>query len=330
MIKHSSTLNVHTETWAYRRPFRIAGRRYESKTSVVVELCDNHKIGRGEAWHLYYRDETLDSVVNDVESLASKIEKGLSREELQQCLPSGGARNALDLALWDLECKLSGKSIWQLTGITPKPIATVYTLGIEDTPEELAQQASIASQYPLLKIKLDGDRPVERIEAIRTVRPEARLIIDANQDWTFEQLVDVAPKLAALKVEMIEQPLPRGHDSDLEAYTSPITLAADESCLDRGELLQASRRYQMINIKLDKTGGLTEALLLVEATKKMGLELMVGNMGGTSLCIAPAFVIGQFCNFVDLDGPLLLKHDRSNAIFYTREMIAVPEAELWG
>ena len=323
-------LNIHTETWSFSRPFRISGRRYDSKTSVVVELSDGNRIGRGEAWYLYYCGENIEGVVADIESIAPALEKGMSREELQCHLPAGGARNALDLALWDLECKSTGQSIWQLIDITPKPIPTVYTLGIEDAPKDVADQAMEASQYPLLKIKLDSDRPVERIEAIRAVRPDARLIIDANQGWSFEQLAEIAPRLAKFNVEMIEQPLPRGQDSELENYKSPVMLAADESCLDRRELLQAANRYQMINIKLDKTGGLTEALLLAKEAKTLGLELMVGNMGGTSLSIAPAFVIGQLCSFADLDGPLLLKHDRFYAIRYETDMVQIPNSRLWG
>ena len=329
-MKQSITLSVHTETWAFTQPFRIAGRCYKDKTHVVVELSDGRVTGKGEAWCLYYCGETIETVIDDIESVAERLENGLSREELQGVLPAGGARNALDLALWDLECKQTGKTIWQLTGINPKPIATVYTLGIEDTPEEMAAMATAAAQYPLLKIKLDGNQPVQRIEAIRAARPDARLIIDANQGWSFEQLLEVAPKLAALNVELIEQPLPRGQDSALEGYHCPVMLAADESCLDRKELDDAAKRYRMINIKLDKTGGLTEALLLVEAVKSKGLELMVGNMGGTSLCIAPAFVVGQFCRFADLDGPLLLKHDRFNPVCYQNEMMAIPSTELWG
>ena len=323
-------LNLHTETWTYSRPFCIAGRSYEGKTSVVVELSNGDQLGRAEAWYLYYCGESLDSVISDIETLAPKLEKGLSRKELQYCLPAGGARNALDLALWDLECKVKGKTIWQLTNITPKPVTTAYTLGIEDTPEDVAKQAVIASQYPLLKIKLNDNQPVECIEAIRKVRPDAQLIIDANQSWSFALLQTVAPKLKALDVNVIEQPLPRGKDCELEGYTSPIVLAADESCLDRNELDQAARRYQMINIKLDKTGGLTEALLFVDAAKEKNLGLMVGNMGGSSLCIAPAFVAAQFCSFADLDGPLLLKYDRANPIKYNCEMLAVPQSALWG
>ena len=329
-MKTPVTLNLHTETWNYQQTFRIAGRSIEGKTFILVELSAQGKVGRGEAWMVYYNGETIDSVISDIESLIPDLEKGLSREELQQRLPAGGARNALDLALWDLECKLSGQSIWQLTGIAPKPIATAFTLGIEDTPKEMADKAKLAAPYPLLKIKLDSDRPVERIEAIRAARPDVRLIIDVNQGWSFEQLKDVAPALKTLGVEMIEQPLPRGKDSELEGYNSPIILGADESCLDRSELADVAKRYQMVNIKLDKTGGLTEALLLADAAKQQGLELMIGNMGGTSLCIAPGFVVGQHCRYADLDGPLLLKYDRANPMRYSNEMIEIPDPQLWG
>lgn len=329
-MKTPVTVNMHSETWSYQQTFRIAGRAYEGKTFILVELSAEGKVGRGEAWTLYYNGETLDSVIGDIESLVPQLEQGLSREELQHKLPAGGARNAIDLALWDLECKLSGHSIWQLTGIHPKPIATVFTLGIEDSPEAMADKATLAASYPLLKIKLDSDRPVERIEVIRAARPDARLVIDVNQGWCFEQLKEVAPTLSELGVEMIEQPLARGQDAELEGYISPVMLGADESCLDRSELAQVAKRYQMVNIKLDKTGGLTEALLLAEAAKQQGLELMVGNMGGTSLCIAPAFVVGQLCRFVDLDGPLTLKYDRSKPIRYVQEVIEIPESGLWG
>ena len=323
-------LNLHTETWTFKQPFRIANRSYEGKTFIIVELTEGRHSGRGEAWHLYYAGETLDSVIADIESLAPEIENGLSREALQQRLPAGGARNALDLALWDLECQQQQKTIWQLTGITPQPLTTAYTLGIEDSPEALGERAQHTGQYPLLKIKLDNDRPVERMVAVRKARPNATLVIDANQGWDFQQLKSIAPQLAALDVAMVEQPLPRGADAELAGYQAPFPLAADESCLDRKELEQVAERYQMVNIKLDKTGGLTEALQLAEAAKAKGLELMVGNMGGTSLCIAPAFVVGQLSRFVDLDGPLLLKYDRAQAMSYHQAEISAPTNLCWG
>jgi L-alanine-DL-glutamate epimerase-like enolase superfamily enzyme len=328
--KRQRTLNIHTETWTFQQPFRIANRSYVDKTFIIVELSEGPHTGRGEAWHLYYAGETQDSVINGIESLAGDIEAGLSREQLQSRLPAGGARNALDLALWDLECQQQQKSIFDLTGIAPQPLTTAYTLGLEDTPEDLGERAKQTSQYPLLKIKLDSDRPVERMAAVRAARPDATLIIDANQAWDIELLKSIAPQLAELNVAMVEQPLPRGKDEALEHYRAPFPLAADESCLDRSELDTVAKRYQMVNIKLDKTGGLTEALALAKAARERGLELMVGNMGGTSLCIAPAFVVGQLCRFVDLDGPLLLKYDRSPAMVYEQASISQPERGCWG
>ena len=192
------------------------------------------------------------------------------------------------------------------------------------------ERASQTADYPLLKIKLDHDRPVERMAAVRKARPDATLVIDANQGWEFQQLKTIAPQLADLGVAMVEQPLPRGDDAELADYRAPFPLAADESCLDRKELEQVAERYQMVNIKLDKTGGLTEALHLANAAKAKGMDLMVGNMGGTSLCIAPAFVVGQLCRFVDLDGPLLLKYDRVGAMKYQQAEINVGEKVCWG
>lgn len=323
-------LKLHTETWAYQHPLRITGYTYTGREVVIVELVAGKICGRGEAWCVYFTDETVDSVCQQIEAVKDEIERGISREELQELLPPGGARNAIDCALWDLEAKQSGKSIWALTGIEPSPITTAFTIGIEDTPEQMAVCAAQACQYPILKIKLDGDQPVERIAAIRAARPDAKLVVDANQGWTFDQLKEIAPLMVEQGVEMIEQPLPRGGDNELEGFKSPVMLSADESCLHRGELDQAARRYQMINIKLDKTGGLTEALLLVKAVKSKNLELMVGNMGGTSLSIAPGFVVAQLCRFVDLDGPLLLKNDRINGIEYHGGKMSLPDGTLWG
>jgi L-alanine-DL-glutamate epimerase-like enolase superfamily enzyme len=245
-------------------------------------------------------------------------------------LPAGGARNAIDCAMWDLECKLSGKTIWQLTGIDPKPVTTVFTIGLESSPEAMAAKAAAATDAPILKIKLDGHMPYEKLAAIRAARPDAELVVDANQGWDFELLKEVLPKCVSLDLAMIEQPLARGGDSILEGFESPITLAADESCLHLGELEAAARRYSMINIKLDKTGGLTEGLLLAKAAKQKGCKLMVGNMVGTSLSMAPSFVLAQLCDFVDIDGPLLLKYDQPFALKYANGVVNGFTPELWG
>jgi L-alanine-DL-glutamate epimerase-like enolase superfamily enzyme len=209
-------------------------------------------------------------------------------------------------------------------------VTTVFTIGIESTAEEMAARASDASRYPVLKIKLDDVQPVERLAAIRKARPDAKIVVDANQGWSFTMLQDVLPECVRLEISMVEQPLPRGKDDELEGFESPITLAADESCLDTGELEVASRRYDMINIKLDKTGGLTEALRLASAAKEKGCQLMVGNMLGSSLSMAPSFVVAQLCDFVDIDGPLLLKYDYPGGLEYNDGQVEVFNPAFWG
>jgi len=322
-------LDVHGEIWPVIVPFRITGVTFTSFQSIVVELSDGGHVGRGEALGVYYANETISSMLEEVEALRSRIEQGIDRTQLQGLLPPGGARNAIDSALWDLEAKASGKTIWSLTGVAPKPLNTVFTIGLEDTPAQMAEKAA-ATKAGLLKIKLNGDRPVERLEAIRAARPDARLVVDANQGWDIDQLHEVVGSATRLNVEMIEQPLPRNADAALEGFQSPIPLCADESCLHLGELDAAVRRYQMINIKLDKTGGLTHALLLASEARKRGLGLMVGCMGGSSLAMAPAFVIGCLADLVDIDGPLLQKSDRRHAIQYRNGMANVFGPELWG
>ena len=322
-------LDVHGEIWPVIVPFRITGVTFTSFQSIVVELSDGGHVGRGEALGVYYANETISSMLEEVEALRSRIEQGIDRTQLQGLLPPGGARNAIDSALWDLEAKASGKTIWSLTGVAPKPLNTVFTIGLEDTPAQMAEKAA-ATKAGLLKIKLNGDRPVERLEAIRAARPDARLVVDANQGWDIDQLHEVVGSATRLNVEMIEQPLPRNADAALEGFQSPIPLCADESCLHLGELDAAVRRYQMINIKLDKTGGLTHALLLASEARKRGLGLMVGCMGGSSLAMAPAFVIGCLADLVDIDGPLLQKSDRRHAIQYRNGLANVFGPELWG
>lgn len=323
-------MSVHIDEWPLETPFRITGAEWVNSRSIVVQLWDENCLGRGEAQGVYYLDETAESLFDEAHAVVRDIEGGLSRAELQKLLPAGGARNAIDCAMWDLECKKSGKTIWELTGIQPKPVTTVFTIGLEPTPEEMAAKAASASDAPVLKIKLNEDRPYERLAAIRAARPDAILVVDANQGWSFEQLQDVIPKCVDLNLAMIEQPLPRGGDAQLEGFRSPITLAADESCLHTGELEQAIRRYDMINIKLDKTGGLTEALKLARAAKKQGKQLMVGNMMGTSLSMAPSFVVAQLCDFVDIDGPLLLKHDYPAGLQYDKGVVQKLDPAFWG
>jgi L-alanine-DL-glutamate epimerase-like enolase superfamily enzyme len=323
-------ISAHLEDWDLIQPFRISGGEWTTSPTLVVQLARDGFIGRGEAQGVYYLDETAQSIFRQVDGVADEIRQGITRDELQELLPAGGARNAIDCAMWDLECKSSGKTIWQLTGIDPKPVTTVFTIGLESTPEEMAAKAAAASDAPILKIKLDGHQPYEKLAAIRAARPDAKLVVDANQGWNFELLKEVIPKCAGLDLGMIEQPLPRGGDEVLEGFESPITLAADESCLDTSELETTARRYSMINIKLDKTGGLTEALKLAYAAKAKGYKLMVGNMVGTSLGMAPSFVVAQLCDFVDIDGPLLLKYDHPLGLQYNKGVVDVFSPRFWG
>lgn len=323
-------LSVHVEQWRLVQPFRISRHVWETSNPVVVEIADGEHVGRGEASGLYYLDETSESMLEQIDRVAPHIRAGASREELLELLPHGGARNAVDCALWDLEAKKAGRTIWELTGITPKPLTTVFTIGIEADAEVMGQRAAEAKEHPALKIKLSADTPLERMQAVRAARPDAALVVDANQAWSFAELQRLAPRFAELGVSMIEQPLPRGEDEALAGYQSPVPLCADESCLHTGELDAASARYQMINIKLDKSGGLTEALRLARKAEERGLGLMVGNMVGTSLAMAPSFVIGQLCQFIDLDGPLLLREDRALGMRYERGTVHVPNPALWG
>jgi L-alanine-DL-glutamate epimerase-like enolase superfamily enzyme len=231
--------------------------------------------------------------------------------------------------LWDLTCKERGRSIWQLLEISPRAVTTVNTVGLDPIAEAVTHAASLAA-FPLLKVKLDSSAPVERLAAVRAARPDARLIVDANQSWDIGLLKDVAEPLANLGVEMIEQPLPAGRDDALAGFTSPIPLYADESCFVAADVAGLKGRYQGINIKLDKSGGLTEALDMVRAAREHDLEVMVGNMIGTSLSMAPNQVIAQFCRWVDMDGPLALVRDRDHGLVYDGAIVSPPTPELWG
>jgi L-alanine-DL-glutamate epimerase-like enolase superfamily enzyme len=323
-------ISLHITEWELTQPFRISGNEWINSRCLVVQLSEDGFIGRGEAQGIFYLDETAESIFEQAHEVAAEIRKGLSREQLQDLMPAGGARNAIDCAMWDLECKRAGKTIWQLTGIDPKPVTTVFTIGLEDSPEAMAAKAAAAADAPILKIKLSDHMPYEKLAAIRAARPDAKLVVDANQGWSFELLKEVLPKCVGLNLAMIEQPLARGADEMLEGFESPITLAADESCLHTGELETAARRYSMINIKLDKTGGLTEGLRLAKAAKEKGCQLMVGNMVGTSLSMAPSFVVAQLCDFVDIDGPLLLNYDQPDGLVYKNGVVSGFKPKLWG
>jgi len=275
----------HIESWASLIPFRIANYEWDDYPTVVCEIEQDGVIGWGEALGVYYLDETEKTMLKQLEMVAAELAGGANREDLLELLPAGGARNAADAALWDLEAQLNGTSVWRMAGVEADPVQTVFTIGLEAEPDKMAAGAAAASDVSLLKIKLNNDRPVERIAAIRQARPDARLVVDVNQGWHFHELQRFAPELQSLGVEFIEQPLPRGGDDELENYESPVPLCADESCLTLDELEQAVSRYQIINIKLDKTGGLTHALELAQAIKDRDLRIMVGSMCGSSLAM---------------------------------------------
>ncbi len=323
-------VSIHTESWPAVIPFRIANNVWDDFPCVVCEIEQDGLIGRGEGLGVYYLDETPASMARELEAVAAELAAGAGRERLLELLPPGGARMAADAALWDLEAQQRGISAWTMAGVDEGPIETVFTIGLEDTPEAMADKATAAPDISLFKVKLNNDRPVERIAAIREARPEARLVVDVNQGWTFEELRRYASQLADLGVSMIEQPLPRGGDAELAGYDAPLPLCSDESCLHLGELDAAVERYQMINIKLDKTGGLTHGLRLADAAREAGMQLMVGCMGGTSLAMAPHHVIAQLCDFVDIDGPLLIRTDRPGGLVYDKGIVTLPARSFWG
>jgi L-alanine-DL-glutamate epimerase-like enolase superfamily enzyme len=323
-------VSVHLENWMALIPFRISRNTWDDFPSVVCEIEQDGAIGRGEGLGVYYLGEDQKSMLAQIESIAGELAAGAGRQELMELLPPGGARCAVDAALWDLEAQLSNTSAWELAGVSSDPIETVFTIGLEAEPDEMGARAAAANDLTLFKVKLSNDRPVERIASIRKARPDARLVVDVNEGWEFDQLVEVAPALAELGVSMIEQPLRRGHDNELEGYDSPLPLCADESIQHSGELAQIANRYQMINIKLDKSGGLTHGLELATAAREQDLGIMIGCMGGTSLSMAPMHVIGHVADFVDIDGPLLLKNDRAGGFIYDKGIVSLPEKRFWG
>lgn len=323
-------ISIVTESWPSIIPFRIANHVWHDFPCVICEIAQDDLVGRGEALGVHYRGESLESMAAQLEEISGRLAAGADRQQLLALLPPGGARCAADSALWDLEAQLHNRSAWETAGVDCAPVETVFTIGLEPTAREMAAKVSAASDLSLFKVKLDCDRPVERIAAIVEARPDARLVVDINQGWNFEELQLYAPALHELGVRMIEQPLPRGEDEELEEYASPVPLCADESCLHLGDLDVASRRYQMINIKLDKTGGLTHGLVLALAAREKNLGVMVGCMGGTSLSMAPSHVIAQLCDFVDIDGPLLIKEDRPGGLIYDQGMASLPTTPFWG
>src|SRR3979490_2179850 len=302
-------IEAREEVWRLDKPFRISrGSRTESRV-VVVTVTDGQHAGRGEAVPIKRYDQTVDSVLAQIESV--KSEKRLDRPSIQQLLPAGAARNALDCALWDLEAKISGKRAWELAKIQiVDAVETALTIGL-DTPEKRAAAAQANKTAPLLKLKLGGDNlDLSRVEGVRKAAPAARLLVDANESWSQSHYRENAPALRGLGVELIEQPFSADADEVLETLDHPVPVCADESCHTSADLPRLTNRYEVLNVKLDKTGGLTEALLLTERARESGFKLLIGCMVCTSLGIAPARLLASTADYVDLDGPLLLAGDR--------------------
>jgi L-alanine-DL-glutamate epimerase-like enolase superfamily enzyme len=324
------TLRTELEKWPLRIPFRITGYTWEYIKVVLVSLEKDGQVGRGEAAGVYYRNDKPASMLTQIETLRSTIEAGISREALQQLLPAGGARNALDCALWDLQAKLSGRRAWQLAGLqTPRALLTTFTCGA-DTPQKMVEAARAYSGARANKLKLTGEpSDADRVRAVREALPQVWLGVDANQGFTRASLERLMPVLTAARVALIEQPFPIGQEALLDGFQSPIPLAADESAQTAADIAGLVGRFNVVNIKLDKCGGLTEGLAIARLAGELGLDAMVGNMMGSSLAMAPAFLVGQLCQVVDLDGPVFQNTDRAITVDYRDGMVSCPP-ELWG
>jgi L-alanine-DL-glutamate epimerase-like enolase superfamily enzyme len=327
----TARLTVRRDSWPLAKPFTISRGSRTVAEVVVAEINDGPLRGRGEGVPYARYGETVDGVVASLEAMSEAVAGGLDRAALQSAMHPGAARNALDVALWDIEAKKTGSSVWALAGIAdePKPVVTAYTLSV-DTPERMATAAQEEAHRPLLKLKLTGDGDLERVRAVRAGAPKAALIVDANEAWTVDHLRDYGPSLAELGVALIEQPLPAGRDEALATLPHPVPLCADESCHTSADLPALVGRYDYVNIKLDKTGGLTEALVLLNAARAQGFKVMVGCMVGSSLAMAPAMLLAQGAEFVDLDAPLLLARDRQPGLRYEGSVVYPPKPNLWG
>jgi L-alanine-DL-glutamate epimerase-like enolase superfamily enzyme len=326
----SLSLHAEVERWPLAAPFRITGYVFEAIDVLLVRLESQGHVGRGEAAGIYYKNDRPASMLQTVESVRAAIERGITRETLQELLPAGGARNAVDCALWDLESKISGQPAWQLAALErPRALVTTFGCGA-DTPQSMAATARTYADARAIKLKLTGE-PVDedRIRAVREALPDVWLGVDANQGFTRPFLEQLMPALVELKVALIEQPFAVGQEALLDGFRSPIPIAADESIMDAADLPKLIGRFSTVNIKLDKCGGLSEALLMARKARSMGFETMVGNMIGTSLAMAPAFLVGQLCSVVDLDGPLFLKSDRAPCVRYSDGLLSCDDA-VWG
>ncbi|MGM0740664.1 MAG: N-acetyl-D-Glu racemase DgcA [Pseudomonadota bacterium] len=326
MKEKSVEISLTRDVFRLAQVFTISrGSRSEAQV-LTVHLSDGGVSGWGECVPYARYGETLDSVAAQIGGLPATFD----RATLQELLPAGAARNAVDCALWDLEAKRAGKRVWELAGLPePKPEITAYTLSL-DTPDAMRAQAAKHAHRPLLKIKLGTPDDMERVEAVRAGASKSRIIVDANEGWSAEAYAELAPHLVRLGVSLVEQPLPAGDDEALRGIDRPLPVCADESCHDRDSLPGLKGKYDVVNIKLDKTGGLTEALALRDAAKAEGYDVMVGCMVGSSLAMAPAVLVAQDALVTDLDGPLLLAEDRDEALTFDEAGVHPPKAALWG
>lgn len=323
-------LSISVDAFPIAGSFVISRGAKTEAIVVTATLRADDAAGRGECVPYARYGESVDSVVAAIQGARAAIEAGADRAALQRLLPAGAARNALDCALWDLEAKLSGVPAHVAAGFGAlSPLITAYTLSV-GAPEEMRAAAQKAASRPLLKVKLAGEGDDARLAAVRAGAPDAALIVDANEAWREETLVDQFAACARFGVALVEQPLPAGRDEMLERIAHPVPICADESVHDRASLASLKGRYDAVNIKLDKTGGLTEALALARAAREMGFSIMAGCMVGTSLAMAPAVLVGQMAAFVDLDGPLLLARDREPGLSYERSTLMPPTPDLWG
>jgi L-alanine-DL-glutamate epimerase-like enolase superfamily enzyme len=322
-------LSLHSERWPIAGSFTISRGAKTEAAVVVAEINDGKASGRGECVPYARYGETVSGVMAAIAAFTPRIAEGLTREDLQKALPAGAARNALDCALWDLEAKRAGRRAWELAGLpAPEPVTTAFTISL-GTPEAMAEAARKAN-FPLLKLKLGAFGDPERVHAVRAAAPDATLIADANEGWSVDNLVENLTACAAAGVELVEQPLPADSDDVLASMERAVLICADESVHTRADLVKLEGKYDAVNIKLDKAGGLTEAIALADEAARKGLSIMLGSMVGTSLGVAPALLLAHRARFVDLDGPLLLARDRDDGLRYEGAVAHPPSASLWG
>jgi L-alanine-DL-glutamate epimerase-like enolase superfamily enzyme len=325
------TLDVAVERLPFAKPFHISGHVFTESPVVVVTLADGPHAGRGEASGAYYLDDDVPAMLAAIERVRAGIAAGMTREALQSALPPCGGRNALDCALWELEARQTGRPVWDLAGLPePTPLLTTFTLGA-DAPEVMAEGALAFGDARALKLKLTGELALDiaRVNAVRAARPDCWIGVDANQGFAIGDLPMLVEALVAADIRLLEQPLARGREADLDGFVSPIPVAADESALSLADVPSLGGRFQTVNIKLDKCGGLTEAIAIARTARAQGLAVMVGNMVGSSLAMAPAYLLGQLCDIVDLDGPIFLAADRVPSIHYAGGLIHCDET-VWG